>query len=158
MADTDEVLDQSPRAIGVIANDQIAIGVGQRPIDQDEGKTASQQGEYVRPRPIAGGRQHKAFYAMSDEVFDVFALQAEITLAVAEENPVARLARRALRPPDDRSEKRVHYIGNDEADRLRLLRKKTAGDPIRHIVERLDRLLDPPPGFRVHPTPSINDS
>jgi hypothetical protein len=33
--DRDQVLDQSMRAIGVVADDQITIGVRQRSIDQD---------------------------------------------------------------------------------------------------------------------------
>ena len=74
----------------------------------------------------------------------------QISLAIAKENPIAGLTSRAFRPPHDRREKRVHYVGVDDANsRLRLLRNEPARDPIRDIVERLDRLFDPLPGLRV---------
>ena len=64
---------------------------------------------------------------MSDEVVDIFVLQAQVALAVAEEDAVARLARRDLGAPHDRSEKRVHDVGDNEADRLRFLRHESDG-------------------------------
>src|SRR3984957_16054902 len=158
MPDSDEVLDQSAGALSVVADDQITIGVRQRSVNQDQGKASAQQGQDARPRSITCGSEQKTFYTVSDEVLDVFAIQPPISLPVAGENPVAGLTSRAFRPRHDGREKRVHYVGDDDADSLRLLRNEAARDPIRDIVERLDRLFDPLPGLRVYSPAPIDDA
>ena len=106
VADSDQVLDEPARAIGVVADDQIAIDVGQRAIDQNQRKTASQQRRDAGPRTIARRRQQKPFDAMRDEILDILALQAQIALAVAEKNAIAGLARRDLGAAHDGREER----------------------------------------------------
>jgi hypothetical protein len=155
---SDEVLDQSAGALSVVADDQITIGVRQRSVNQDQGKAPAQQGQDAGPRSIASWREQKTFYAVSDEVLDVFAFQPQISLAIAKENPIAGLTSRAFRPPHDRREKRVHYVGDDDAYSLRLLRNEAARDPIGDIVERLDCLFDPLPGLRVYSPAPIDDA
>ena len=79
---------------------------------------------------------------MRDEVLDIFTLEPQVALAVAEEDAVAGPPRRGLGAAHDRREERVDDVGHDQADRLRLLRDQAAGDPVRHIVELGDRFLD----------------
>ncbi len=76
-------------------------------------------------------------------VFDVFALKPEIALAVAEQTSEARLSS-ACSQRLGRQERKNGFTtsGTIRPIVCALLRNETAGDPIRNIVEGLDRLLD----------------
>ena len=93
-------------------------------------------------RMVADGRQQQALDAVRDEILDIFALEPEVALAVAEQDAVAGAPGCRLGAAHHRREERIDHVGNDEADRLGLLRHEPAGDAVRHVVERGDRLLD----------------
>ena len=57
---------------------------------------------------------------MGNKVLDVFALEPEVALAVAEENAVPGAPCRGLGAAHDRREERVDDVGDDQPDRLGL--------------------------------------
>jgi hypothetical protein len=74
VADGDEMLNESMRPGCIVADDQVAIDVGQRAIHQDEGKPAPQQRQDASARPIARGSEEETLDAVGNQVLDVFAL------------------------------------------------------------------------------------
>ena len=97
-----------------------------------------------RERSLAGA-SNEPFDAMRNEVVDVFALEPQIALAVAEKNAIARLARRAFGAAHDRREKGIDDVGDDQADGRRLAgrrgrarsgsaRSRACGSPPRRVV------------------------
>ena len=87
---------RAPPTLSLTIRSQSASG-SDRSI-RDKRKAAAQQRQNAGPRSIACGRQQQPLDAVRDEVLDVFPLQSEIALAVAEENAVARLPRRVSAP------------------------------------------------------------
>jgi hypothetical protein len=95
---------------------------------------------------------------MRDQIVDIFPLEPEVAFAVAEKNAVSIPPGRHFGATHHRREERVRDVGNDEADRLRLLGDHPARKPVRHIVEGFDRVLDPSLRLRVNTLAAVDDA
>ena len=139
MADGDQMLDQATRAGRAVADDEIAIRIGQRAVKQDERETTPQQRENTVARMVVCRREQKALDAVGDEVLDIFALKPQIAFAIAEEDAVPGPCGGSLRAAHHRSEERIDDVRHDKPDCLCLLRDQATGNSIRHVVECGDR-------------------
>ena len=83
MADAREMLDQTAGAGNTVADDEIAIDIGERAIEKHNGKSALHERRKNQARAIAGGGDQQAFDAMFHEIFDIFAFEAQVAFAVA---------------------------------------------------------------------------
>ena len=146
------------RAGDAVADDRVAIDVGQRAIEEHDREARAQERQQGHARAVAGRRKQKSLDAVLDEVVDILALEPQVRLAVAEQHAVARLARRRLRAAHDRREERVDDIGDDQPDRSGLLRDEPARDAVRHVVEVEDRALDAPLRLRVDARAAVDDA
>ena len=158
MTDADQMFGQLSGTRDAVADDEVAIDVRQRAIEEHDREARAQERQQGHARAVAGRRQEKSFNAMLDEVVDILALQPKVGLAVAEEHAVAGLAGGRLGSPDHGREERVDDIGHDQPDRLRLLRNEASRDTVRHVVEIEDRALDTPLRVGVDARASIDDA
>ena len=147
---------RAPETLSLTTTSQSAVRQGA--VEQHERKAAAQQREDAVPRGVAGRRQQQALDPVRHQVLDVLALEPQVALAVAEEHAVAGAPGRGLGAAHHRREERVDDVGNDQPDGLGLLRQEPAGDAVRHVVERLDRLLDLALGLGVDAGAAVDDA
>ena len=156
VADRNQVLRQAAGAGTAVADDQVALGLGQRTVEEDEREAAPEQREDAVARIVVSRREQQPLDAVGNEVLDIFALEPEVALAVAEKHAIAGAPRGRLGTAHHRREEWVDHVGDDQPDRLGLPRDQAASDAVRHIVEFRDRLLDPPLRFRVDAVPPVD--
>ena len=158
VADRDQVLDQPAGAGDAVADDEVAVrrrAASGRAARAESRRAAA--GRCCAASASLAGRQQQALDPVRDQVLDVFALEPQVALAVAEEHAVAGAPGRGLGAAHHRREERVDDVGHDQPDGLGLLRHEPAGDAVRHVVERRDRLLDPALGLGVDAGAAVDD-
>ena len=116
MTERDQMCGELAGAGNVVAYHHVAVGVGQRTVKQDDREAALEQGPKSDARSIAGGCNQKAVDPVAHKVVNIFAFQAQIALAVAQQHPIAGLARSRFRAADHWSEEWVDHVRHDEAD------------------------------------------
>ena len=132
---------RAPEALSLTTRSQSESGNARS--SRTSGKPPRSSGKTLWRELSLGRRQQQSLHPMRDEVLDIFTLQPQVALAVAEEDAIAGASRRGLGAAHHRREERVDDVGHDQADRLGLSRNQAARDPVRHIVELGDRFLDP---------------
>ena len=158
VADREQVLDEAARTGGAVADHEVAVGVRQNAVEQDERKAPAQQRKDAVAGRVTRGRQQQALDPVRHQILDIFALEAEVALAVAEQDAIAGAPSSCLGATHHGREERVDHVGNDEADRLSLLRQEPASDTVRHVVELGDHLLDSALRLGVDARPSVDDT
>jgi hypothetical protein len=93
---------------------------------------------------------------MRHQILDVFALEAQVAFAVAEQDAIAGTPCSSLGTAHHRRKERVDHVRDDQADGLGLLRQQPSGDAVRHIVELRDCGLDTALCLEIDASPAVD--
>ena len=142
MADADQVLGQLPGARDAVADHEIAVDVGQRAVEEHDREAAAQTAEAARSASDRwqaqgagrrrGGRPGRRCIPARG------ADRLRCCRGAPGSRPCAPSSRRRARP----ARRRVDDVGDDQADRARLLRDQPARDTVWNVVEVEYRALD----------------
>ncbi len=104
----------------------------------DRGADARQLPQQILIRIAVHGREDDAVDLTAAQHLELGALFRHILARAAQQQPVSAHARHRLNARDDLDEKRMHEIGNDDADGVTAAKRQAAGDGISLVAELLD--------------------
>ena len=145
MAQLDEVFGGKPAADQVVRSDEGVVALVAEAIDQNVRHTLVAQPAHRRVLEKAT-RHDDAVDPAGVQALQVRALAGRAAIGIAEQNVVAAWRGRVFDAAEERGEKGIGDVGDDDCQYQRLAELEPAGDAVGLVLGFAQQRLDPLPG------------